>query len=67
MQLQHYLDRIQYKGTLEPNLATLTALHRAHVFSVPFENLDVQLGRTLSTDIEQAYEKIVARARWLVL
>ncbi len=30
---------------------------------MPLENLDVQLGRRLSTDVEAAYEQIVERAR----
>jgi N-hydroxyarylamine O-acetyltransferase len=63
MKLSKYLERIEYKGMGEPNVATLVALHEAHVCSVPFENLDVQLGRTLSTLIEDAYEKIVNNAR----
>ena len=63
MKLQHYLDRIDYEGSLEPTFATLATLQEAHVCSVPFENLDVQLGRPLSTNIQEAYEKIVVNMR----
>ena len=63
MKLQPYLDRIEYGGPVEPNVDTLAALQEAHVCSVPFENLDVQLGRSLTTRIEDAYEKIVASNR----
>ena len=63
MKLQRYLDRINYGGSLEPSFATLAALQKAHVCSVPFENLDVQLGRPLSTSIQEAYEKIVINMR----
>jgi len=63
MKLQHYLDRIKYGGPVEPSLATLAALQQAHVCSVPFENLDVQLGRPLSILVDEAYEKIVVRSR----
>jgi len=63
MKLQTYLDRIEYGGAVEPSLTTLAALQKAHVCSVPFENLDVQLGRPLSVRIEDAYEKIVANRR----
>ena len=63
MKLQRYLDRIQYDGQLDPSFATLAALQEAHVCSVPFENLDVQLGRPLSTRVEEAYEKIVVNSR----
>jgi N-hydroxyarylamine O-acetyltransferase len=63
MKLQDYLDRIEYAGTVEPIFATLAALQEAHVCSVPFENLDVQLGRPLSIRVEEAYEKIVVKRR----
>jgi len=63
LKLQRYLDRINYGGPLEPGFATLAALQEAHVCSVPFENLDVQLGRPLSTSIDEAYEKIVVNMR----
>jgi N-hydroxyarylamine O-acetyltransferase len=63
VKLQNYLDRINYDGSLEPNFAALAALQQAHVCSVPFENLDVQLGRPLSTRVDEAYEKIVMNLR----
>jgi N-hydroxyarylamine O-acetyltransferase len=63
MNLTAYLNRIQYGGTPRPDLATLTALHRQHQLTVPFENLDVQLGRSLDTTTEAAYAKIVERRR----
>ena len=63
MKLRHYLDRIGYGGPVEPTLTTLAALQEAHVCSVPFENLDVQLGRPLSILVEDAYEKIVVNSR----
>lgn len=63
MKLPLYLDRIDYDGAVEPDFATLSALQEAHVCSVPFENLDVQLGRPLSIRIEDAYEKIVTHGR----
>jgi len=63
MKLVPYLERIDYGRTVEPDFATLVALQEAHVCSVPFENLDVQLGRPLSIRIEDAYEKIVINGR----
>lgn len=63
MRLQPYLDRINYDGVVAPIFATLAALQEAHVCSVPFENLGVQLGRPLSIRIEEAYEKIVVHSR----
>lgn len=63
MQLPQYFARIAYRGVARPDLLTLRRLQRAHVLSIPFENLDVQLGRALTTDPGEAYEKIVLRRR----
>jgi len=63
MRLQHYFDRIAYQGASRPDLDTLIALQRHHVCSVPFENLDVQLGRPVTIAAEDAYEKIVVNGR----
>ncbi len=63
MDVELYLQRINYRGSLVPNLDTLRSLHRAHMFSVPFENLDMHLGRTIVLDEELFYEKIVGRKR----
>ena len=40
LRLENYLKRIGYAGTLAPDLATLNALHAAHVAKIPFEGLD---------------------------
>lgn len=61
MQLKAYFERIGWSGAAEPTLDTLGALLRAHNHNVPFENLDVLLGKTLTTRVEDAYEKIVNR------
>lgn len=61
--LEAYFERIDYQGDAKPTLETLRALQRQHVLNVPFENLDVQLGRPLSTDPEAAFDKIVIRGR----
>lgn len=63
MDLRHYFDRIGYNGERRPSIASLRALQAAHICAVPFENLDVQLGRTLTTTVEPAYEKIVINGR----
>lgn len=63
MRLQRYFDRIGYRGASSPTRAVLTALQKAHLGAVPFENLDVQLGRPVTTRAEDAYEKIVIGKR----
>ena len=61
--LDAYLSRIGYTAPLRVDLETLRALHRAHLVSVPYENLDVQLGRPLTTDPAAAFDKVVNRRR----
>ncbi len=63
MRLADYLARIDYQGPVAPTLECLTAIHRQHLLHVPYENLDVQLGRKLDQDIERIFEKIVHRRR----
>lgn len=63
MRLQRYFDRIGYRGACRPDTGVLAALQKAHVCSVPFENLDVQFGRTLTTAVDAAYDKIVGQGR----
>lgn len=62
-QLDAYLARIGYAGLREPSLATLRALHRAHVLAIPFENLDVQLGNPPTLDPQRIFDKLVTRRR----
>src|SRR5271154_108059 len=58
-----YLDRIAYSGALEPTAEVLRDLHRAHLLSVPFENLDVALGHKIMCDENGFVHKIVERRR----
>ncbi len=45
MDIEAYLRRIQYDGPRDPSPTTLRGLHRQHLFTVPFENLDIPLGK----------------------
>ncbi len=63
MQLNDYLDRIHWQGPVAPTLDTLGGIMRAHSYRVVFENLDVHLGRPLTTSVRAAYDKIVERQR----
>ncbi|MFH8992624.1 arylamine N-acetyltransferase [Streptomyces sp. NPDC017940] len=58
-----YLGRIGYGGEVKPDLATLRALHRAHVDSVPFENLEIMLGRPVLLDLAALQDKMVRQRR----
>src|SRR5438105_3043842 len=61
--LEQYLERIGYHGTVRADLETLRGLQEAHVRTVPFENLDVQLRRPVGLDIDACFDKIVRQRR----
>jgi N-hydroxyarylamine O-acetyltransferase len=63
MDVAAYLKRINYHGPLDPTAETLRALHLAHLLAVPFENLDIHLGRPIALDEARFFDKIVARRR----
>jgi N-hydroxyarylamine O-acetyltransferase len=62
-QLQRYFARISYDGSREPSHATLAAIHRAHLLSIPYENLDIHFGRRLSLDPAVMFQKLVDERR----
>jgi N-hydroxyarylamine O-acetyltransferase len=57
--LDAYFQRIGYRGSREPNLETLNGLVSAHVQSIPFENLDVLMGRPIALDPASLERKLV--------
>lgn len=61
--VEPYFARIAYSGPLAPNAETLRALHRAHLFAVPFENLDISLKRKIVTDEDAILSKVVVLRR----
>ena len=63
MLLDAYLDRIGYKGPRAPTAETLHTLHLQHMLTVPFENLDISLGRKIVLDPERFINKIVGSGR----
>lgn len=58
-----YLARIAYRGPVEATAETLRVLHRAHLLSVPFENLNISLGRKIILDEDAILHKIVEQRR----
>jgi len=58
-----YLARIAYAGPTPPTIDTLRSIHRAHLQTVPFENLDIALGRTIVVDEDATVRKIVEQHR----
>ncbi|MGA9389846.1 MAG: arylamine N-acetyltransferase [Candidatus Sulfotelmatobacter sp.] len=58
-----YLERINYRDSTAATLDTLRAIHRAHMLAVPFENLDIARGRKIVLDQESLIRKIVRERR----
>ncbi|WP_433465101.1 arylamine N-acetyltransferase family protein [Spirillospora sp. CA-128828] len=63
LDLPAYLKRVGHDGDLAPTVATLRALHRAHVTSIPFENLEIMLGRPVDLSLDAVQAKLVGRPR----
>lgn len=61
--LERYFERIGYRGPRTPTLDVLHALTAAHAQSIPFENLDVLLGRPIRLEIGALYHKLVVERR----
>jgi len=63
LDLDAYLRRIGFTGPAAPRMETLEELHRLHQGAIPFENLDVLLGRSVRLDLESLQAKLVAGGR----
>jgi N-hydroxyarylamine O-acetyltransferase len=62
LDIDAYFDRIQWGDSTRPTYETLAGVLRAHMSSIPFENLDVLLGRPIRLDLDGVQQKLV-RAR----
>ena len=58
-----YLTRIGYSGPTASTANTLRAIHHAHLLTVPFENLDIALGRKIVVDEDAFVRKVVEQRR----
>ena len=63
LDLERYLERIGWTGGLAPSFETLAGLVQHHIIKIPFENLDVLLGRPVSLDLENLQAKLVTARR----
>jgi N-hydroxyarylamine O-acetyltransferase len=61
--LSAYLARTGQPRVTGADAATLTRLHRAHLAAIPFENLDIQMGRPIELDPLSLQETLVLRRR----
>jgi N-hydroxyarylamine O-acetyltransferase len=63
MDIQAYLQRINYTGPIAPGAETLRLLQVAHLRTVPFENLSIHSGEPIVLNDEALFDKIVSRRR----
>ena len=63
MDVDAYLERINYNGAREVSAETLRALQVAHLMSVPFENLSIHAGESIVLDEDALFTKIVEQRR----
>ena len=63
MNVKACLERIRHAGPLGVSLSTLTDLQRTFMLAVPFENLDIHLGRRIEIKSDRVYRKVVENRR----
>ena len=61
--LAAYLRRLGYHAAPPATLETLGAVHRAHLDAVPYENLDIMLGRPTSVEPADVVARLAAGGR----
>lgn len=61
--LKEYAERIGYRGELAATMETLKNLHFAHATHIPFENLEILLGRPIEADLESLWAKMISSER----
>jgi N-hydroxyarylamine O-acetyltransferase len=63
LDLRAYLRRIGLDGNPAADVSGLRALHQAHATTIPFENLDIQMGLPIGLDLTSLQAKLVQRRR----
>ena len=63
MDVDEYLQRINSVNASECSLQNLYKLQQNHLLNIPYENLDIYLGKSLDTDLARIYDKIIRKRR----
>jgi N-hydroxyarylamine O-acetyltransferase len=63
LDLDAYLARIDYSGERSATAEILRAIHRAHATRIPFENLDIMVGKSIRLDLASLQTKLVRNRR----
>ena len=63
MNIQSYLDRLNFHGPTTVDQSVLFSLQKKHLLHIPFENLDIHYGKGISLSINDIYQKIIIEKR----
>lgn len=63
MDVELYLNRINYNKQIDVSKEVLFELQAAHLLSIPFENLDIHYNQKIKLDIDSIFQKIVINNR----
>jgi len=63
MNTQSYLKRINYQKSLQADKETLFQIHEAHLYHIPFENLNIQYNIPIVLTKDALYQKVVEYRR----
>ncbi|MDQ7816393.1 MAG: arylamine N-acetyltransferase [Melioribacteraceae bacterium] len=63
LSVEKYLERIGIEKVENPSLAFLAELQIAHLYSIPFEDLDIPDRARIILDIERIYNKLIYARR----
>ena len=58
-----YMERIGCIREYRPTIRFLRSLHRNHMLSIPFENLDIHVGNQIILDIDRIFDKVINQKR----
>lgn len=61
--LDAYLKRINYAGSIAPTLETLETVHRRHPAAIPFENLDPLMEQPVRLQLSDIEQKLLIERR----
>lgn len=63
MNVSAYVERLHYARHVKPDVETLHGLHLAHMYNIPFENLDIGLKRLIRIDQAALWDKLIIQKR----
>lgn len=63
MDVQKYLQRIGLSTIENVDVKTLQQLQQQHLLHIPFENLDIHLGKPILLDYENIFKKVILQNR----